>query len=51
MTDFQTWHIFYNVCIFLGARIDRRVEKNIQNEIWTQIFLSDLHVYMAEGYE
>ena len=27
------------------------VEKNIQNEIWAHIFFSDLHVYMAEGYE
>ena len=25
--------------------------KNIQKEIWAQIFFSDLHVYMAEGYE
>ena len=37
--------------VFLGARIDKRVEKNIQKEIWAQIFFSDLHVYMAEGYE
>ena len=36
---------------FLGASIDKRIEKKIQNEIWTKIFFSDLHVYMAEGYE
>ena len=36
---------------FSGARIDKRVEKNIQNEIRAQIFFSDLHVYMAEGYD
>ena len=50
MTDFQTWHIFYNVC-FLSARIDKKVEKNIQNKIWAQIFFSDLDVYMTEGYD
>ena len=33
---------------FSGDRIDKRVEKYIQNEIWAQIFFSDLHVYMAE---
>ena len=49
MTDFQTWHKFYNV-FFLCARIDKMVEKNIQNKIWAQIFFSDLHVYMTEGY-
>ena len=37
--------------VFLGARIDKRVEKNIQNKIWADIFYSDLHVYMAEGYD
>ena len=37
--------------VILGARIDKRVEKNIQNEIWAQVFFSDLRVYMAEGYE
>ena len=37
--------------VFLGAPIDKMVEKNIQNEVWAQIFFSDLHVYMAEGYE
>ena len=37
--------------VFLGARIDKRVDKNIQNEIWAQIFFSDLHVYMAKGFE
>ena len=37
--------------VFLGARIDKKVAKNIQNEIWAQLFFSDLHVYMAEGYE
>ena len=47
MTDFQTWHIW----VFLGARIDKRVEKNISNIIWTQIFFRDLDVYMAEGYD
>ena len=51
MTDFQTWHIFSNVWIFLGAHINKRVEKNIQNKIWKQLFSSDLHVYMAEGYD
>ena len=37
--------------VFLGTRIDKRVEKIIQNEILVQIFFSDLHVYMAEGYD
>ena len=37
--------------VFLGARIDKRVQKNIQNKIWAQIFFSDLHAYMAEGYD
>ena len=36
---------------FLSARIDKKVEKNIQNKTWAQIFFSDLHVYMAEGYD
>ena len=36
---------------FLGVRINKRVEKNIQNKIWAQIFFSDLDVYMAEGYD
>ena len=37
--------------VFLGALIDKRVEKNIQNKNWAQIFFSDLHVYMADGYD
>ena len=37
--------------VFLIDRIDKRIEKNIQNEIWAHIFFSDLHMYMAEGYE
>ena len=36
---------------FFGACIDKRVENNIQNVIWAQIFFSDLHVYMAESYD
>ena len=37
--------------VFFSAGIDKRVEKNIQNQICTNMFFSDLHVYMAEGYE
>ena len=36
---------------FSGARIDKRLEKKIQNKIWSQIFFSELHVYLAEGYD
>ena len=36
---------------FLGACIDGRVEKNIQNKIWAQIFFSDLDVYMTEDFD
>ena len=41
----------YFMFVFLGANIDTMVEKNIQNKIWAQNFFSDLHVYMAEGYD
>ena len=34
--------------VFFRRRIDKRVEKNIQNEIWAQILFNDLHVYMTK---
>ena len=37
--------------VFLGVRIDKRVEKNVQNKISAQIFFSDLDVHMAEGFD
>ena len=36
---------------FLGVRIDKRVEKKIQNKIWALMFFRDLDVHMAEGYD
>ena len=37
--------------VFLGVRIDKKVEKNSQNKIWAQIFFSDLDVHMAEVFD
>ena len=51
----QKWHIskldtYFILCVFLGVRIDKRVDKNIQNKIVGEIFFTNLAVYMAEGY-
>ena len=44
-------HIDVYVYMFMKNIYIKWVKKNIQNEIWAKIFFSDLHVYMAEGYE
>ena len=37
--------------VFFRRRYWLKGWKKYSNEIWAQFFFSDLHVYMAEGYE